>query len=797
MENLLYYNNEAKCFEEALPIGNGRLGAMVYGGVSRERISLNDDTAWSGTGKIHPASEGAYEAYIKARELVLQNKIYEAQKTLGDGFLGMWSQVYMAIGNVYLDFGHNNVTDYRRSLDIANAICATKYKTDGVTYKREIIASCPDDVIAVKLSADKAKALSFTLSTDTQLKEIERAFDGCNYIFTLRCPSNGCIYPFVQDVPFIYDEAERGITVTVAIKVQSDGAVTGSDEYVRVENATAAVVYISIKTSFNGWNKNPDTEGLNHRANALKVLDKLNGTEYDRVKADHVKDYSALYGRVSLDLNSKNNTDTLTRLKNFDGSDLGLYELLFGFGRYLTIASSRSGTQATNLQGIWNEKPVAPWSSNYTLNINTQMNYWPTLITNLEECYEPFVALAKRLRESGTKTARDFYHARGFVSHHNSDLWAMTNPVGYKRGAVACVYSFWNMSSAWIACQLFDLYEYTLDKDKLHEIYPIISDATLFCTDVIYKDHEGYIMCPSTSPENIYIRNQDNTGVMDIINGDISNSDEFSSKIITNGQRLCVSKTTAMSMSLLNELFVRYLKASELLGVKSDLTDKVEKILPELCPIKITDDGRIMEWAYDEIESDKNHRHVSHLYSLYPGNGISLKGTPKLAEACKKSLEVRGDEATGWGLAWKINLWARLKDGNRALKLLERLLKLSNPTDTISLSGAGGGTFPNMFDAHPPFQIDGNFGATAAICNMLMQSEIGHIELLPSLPDLWKDGSVSGIVAKGNVEISMKWKNRKVTSLVLRSPVNQTVTVAVNDEEFVVDISSEEACVLL
>ncbi|MBR2467152.1 MAG: glycoside hydrolase family 95 protein [Clostridia bacterium] len=795
MENLLYYNNEAKCFEEALPIGNGRLGAMVYGGVSHERISLNDDTAWSGTGKIHPAPDGAYEAYIKARELVLQNKIYEAQKTLGDGFLGMWSQVYMAIGNVYLDFGHNNVADYRRSLDIANAICAIRYKTDGVTYKREIIASCPDDVIAVKLSADKAKALSFTLSTDTQLKEIEREFDGCNYIFTLRCPSNGCIYPFVQDVPFIYDEAERGITVTVAIKVQSDGAVTGSDEYVRVENATAAVVYISIKTSFNGWNKNPDTEGLNHRANALKVLDKLNGTEYDRVKADHVKDYSALYGRVSLDLNSKNNTDTLTRLKNFDGSDLGLYELLFGFGRYLTIASSRSGTQATNLQGIWNEKPVAPWSSNYTLNINTQMNYWPTLITNLEECYEPFVALAKRLRESGTKTARDFYHARGFVSHHNSDLWAMTNPVGYKRGAAACVYSFWNMSSAWIACQLFDLYEYTLDREKLSEIYPIISDATLFYLDTIYKDEEGYMISPSTSPENHYVR--DNDGINDANCEDMSNTDEFSVKIAKSGPMLSVSKTTAMSASLLKELFVIYLKASELLNVKNEITEKVIQILPELYPIKISDGGYIMEWAYDEVESDQNHRHLSHLYSLFPGNQISQKREPELVKACKKTLERRGDEGTGWGLAWKVNLWARLKEGNRALKLLSRILKLSVPTDTINLVGDGGGTFPNMFDSHPPFQIDGNFGVTAAICNMLMQSEIGRIELLPALPDAWKDGCIRGIVAKGNVKISMKWENGRVISLVMRTPLKQTVAIEVNGREIVITLPSDEDYTLI
>jgi len=793
MEHLIKYSSVAKCFEEALPIGNGRLGAMVYGGTECEKISLNEDSAWTGSGKRNSVPKGAYDAYIRARDLVLQDKINEAEEILSSGFHAMWSQIYLPVGNLLIDLGHKNVTNYCRTLDIANAIAATEYEMNGVKYQREVFASHPEDIIAIRLSSDKDGALGFKIGFDTRLAVLEKSFNDNVYISHILCPSNGCGYSFVQDVPFIYTD-DRGISLTVAIKVETDGIIHGSSESVEIKGASTATVFVSIKSSFSGWNKDPDRQGLDHKANALEVLYKLDNMSYEQVKKNHIEDYSSLYGRVQLDLGGCSKLDTLSRFEHFDGTDLGLYELLFGYGRYLTISASRQGTQAMNLQGIWNEKYPAPWSSNYTININTEMNYWPTLSTNLEECYEPFLALAKRLRESGAETAREYYHARGFVSHHNTDLWAMTNPVGFKRGPVSCVYAFWNMSAAWIACQVFDLYEYTLSEDKLRDLYPIIEDATLFYSDIIYKDEEGYMICPSTSPENIYLRKAADTSQR---SADMNNTDEFSENVKGDGLYLSVSKTTTMTASLLKELFVRFLKASNILGIENELTEKIAFILPQLYPIKTTSDGRIMEWSLEETETDPHHRHVSHLYSLYPGNQITVNDTPELAEACRRSLEVRGDDATGWGLAWKVCLWARLKDGNRALKLLERVLRLASPTDKIGLSGEGGGTFPNMLGAHPPFQIDGNFGSTDAICNMLMQSEVGYIEMLPALPDKWSEGSISGIVAKGNVRITMKWKEGKVCSLTLHSPIAQELKVLVNGSMLTVNLSSSQDCVII
>ncbi len=765
MENRLYYYNEAKVFEEALPIGNGRMGAMVYGGLKTEKLSLNEDTLWTGTGKRNPVPEKALEAYKRAQKLVLEDKLLEAHEEIAANFHSMWTQVYMPLGNLYIDFMHNNAADYVRELDFTNGVATVSYKADGVSYKREIFASNPDEVIAIKLSADKEGALAFCLRCDTELKVTQKKIEDKKYITNGVCPSIGCLYPCVQKEPFIYTD-ESGIAFTYAVKVDCDGCVKEEDDCIKVENATEAVLYISVKTNFNAAKLIPDTN-IEQEKNATDILNELNLERYNNVKDKHTADFSFLYNRVSLDLNApKADGDIKERLKRFDGSDTGLYELLFGYGRYLTISASSPGTQVTNLQGIWNEKLTPPWSSNCTININTEMNYWPVFNTNLAECFGPFLTLAKKLQKTGKLTARDYYGARGFVSHHNTDLWGMSNPTGLNRDFQSTVFAFWNMSSGWISCQLYDLYEYTLDKKMLEEIFPIIEDATLFYTDIIYKDENGYMICPSTSPENWYTRGEES---------------HFS-----------ISKTTAMTASILKELFVRYQKAAEILGIENEITQKVSKILPELYTVEIASDGRIKEWAYEEKESEINHRHVSHLFSLYPGNQINVKDTPELAEACKKSLLVRGDDGTGWSLAWKVNLWAYLKDGNHALKLLKRQLKLVEPTEEILYMG-GGGTYTNMLDAHPPFQIDGNYGSTAAICNMLMQSEIGKIELLPALPDEWKDGSVSGLVAKGNIEIDMQWEDKKVISLTLKSADAKTVSIYVNGKCEKIEIAKGKA----
>lgn len=756
MENILYYKREANTFEEALPIGNGRMGAMVYSKTCTERISLNDDTLWSGSGKQNSVPPYAPKAFKAAQELVLCGKLGEAQEVLSKEFYSMWSQIYLPLGDIILNFGHENVSEYLRTLDFETGLCRTQYICEHVLYTREVFASFPDDVIVIKICSDKPAKLNFSFTARTPLKTLNKTFSNNILSIEAIAPSNGCKYSFVQKDPLIYTD-ELGIEFSLCSKIDSDGQVFEKENHVYVKDATNAVIYICSKTNFDDISKGVSKRTKDYIDKAFNAVLLLKLSNYDEILKTHIADFSSLYNRVKLNLGKKEtDLDIYERLKNFDEHDFGLYELLFGYGRYLTLSSSRKGTQATNLQGIWNEKLVPPWSSNYTLNINTEMNYWPVFNTNLAECFEPFVALAEKLRKTGTETAKDYYNARGFVSHHNTDIWGMSNPVGYGQGPQSCAFVFWNMSSGWICCQLFDLYEYTLDKDMLRKIYPIMRDAALFYTDIIYKDENGYYMiCPSTSPENRYEKN---------------------------GSEFSVSKTTAMTTSILRELFTKVIKASEILDKDDELVQTLKALLPNIYPLRITSDKRMMEWAEEETEIEIHHRHISHLFGLYPGNLITLKDTPELADVCRQSLLVRGDDGTGWSLSWKINLWAYLQDGNHALKLIQRQLRLVEPTDDTDYTNKGG-TFANMFDAHPPFQIDGNFGSCAAICNMLVQSKLGYIHLLPALPDLWKDGNVSGIVAKGHVIINMEWKAKMVTHLSLKTPNAQKITLYVNNSE--------------
>ncbi len=448
------------------------------------------------------------------------------------------------------------------------------------------------------------------------------------------------------------------------------------------------------------------------------------------------------------------------RLENFDGTDKGLYELIFNFGRYLVIASSRQGTQATNLQGIWNEEWVPAWSSNYTLNINTQMNYWPVLSCNLKECFMPLIDLVSKISLTGKEIAKEFYNAEGFVCHHSTDIWGHANPVGQNERGNS-VYTCWNMASGWLACQMFDYYEYTEDEKLLcDKLLPIMIEAAKFYLDIMEVDEDGYyIITPSTSPENFFM---------------------------VDGENYAVAKTTTMTMSIVRELFLRVIKACDILEVEDEILYKIHNVLPKLFPLQISKGGGMMEWDADYEEFDEHHRHISHLYSLFPGDGIN---TEEFFEACRKTLNNRGMGGTGWSIGWKLNAWATLKDGEKALQVLKRQLHLVEATKEIDYQN-GGGTYPNLFDAHPPFQIDGNFGVVAGIANMLVQSRNGVIDILPALPKSWNRGYVKGLKVKGDIEVIIKWEDNCPVEVILTSKRDREVSIRMNDGDMTVKLKA-------
>ena len=760
MENLLYYRSTAKRFEQAFPIGNGHLGAMVYFNPERDKIALNHDTLWTGTGKKNIPPENAPEVYKQVREMVLEGRIHEAQNALAEGFLSTDCEKFMPLGNLELEFLHKDYNDYERELNFENGIAKCKYNFGGVNFSREAFVSYIDNVIALYIKADDRK-LDFSFNFTTKLKLENSGFE--NNILTINgfAPPDGMA---VDKKTEIYDYSmANGMGFYAASKVDTDGEISYNGNKVTVKNATCAVIYISCETDFYNITKGENTDNFKK---AINTVAKFDLDDFNAIKERHIADFSALYNRVNLTLweNTKKR-DTYERLKKFDGSDLGLYELLFAFGRYLAISASREGSEATNLQGIWNEKMLPPWNSNYTLNINTEMNYWPMLNTNLRECFGPYISFIEKLRESGKNTAKNYYGARGFTAHHNSDVWGLTNPVGIDVGVPAVRYTFWNMSTGWFACHLYELYEYTLDIEKLKQVFPIIYDAVLFYTDILYKDENGkYMVSPTTSPENVHC---------------YEDKDAY------------LTKSAAMSQEILKDLFIRFIKAAEILDVDDELVQKAKEILPDILPVSINDDETITEWNGGEQEIEIQHRHVSHLYGLFPGNTITVEKTPDLAEACRKTLIKRGDVGTGWSLSWKVSLWAYLKDGEHALDILKRQLYLVEPTDHIDYTDMGG-TFPNFMDAHPPFQIDGNFGSTAAICNMLMQSEIGKIELLPALPTAWEKGSLSGVVAKGNVKLDFKWQNNRIVKVQLLTPISQNIVLKANGKETNISLNANE-----
>ncbi len=729
MENKLVSFRPAGCFEEAYPIGNGHLGAMIYGRYGVDKISLNADTLWTGSKDKENKVYQKEKIFDNIRKMSVQGKNFESQKLIEDEFLCENADKYLPAGNIVITETERKADNYFRILDLRSGMAYVQYTVDDCEIHKEYFVSKNEGIIAARFLTSKQGFLNFDLLFETQL-ELENE----NYVNNIYIAKGRC--PIIVDDEYKYDDKSRYFACTVMLKLKS-GAQKYVNGKIEVRNADYAEVYIKL---YSGNSEIDDNQIL---SDFNKVL------SYEVIKEKHIADFGNMYNRTLFALNGTEKTEeTEKRIRKFDGTDIGLCELLFNFGKYLIISASQGGSEAMNLQGIWNEELVPPWGSGYTLNINTEMNYWPVNMCNLTECFEPLVRLTKRIAKNGRYIAEKLYGAEGFVCHHNTDNSAHSQPVG-KNGENAAAYGYWFMGSGWLACQIFDAYEYSMDSEILkNELYPIMKAALKFYLSIMTKDNDGkYILCPSTSPENFYI---------------------------SNNKRVCVSKYTTMSQSIFMNLAEKVIKSCEILGTDTDFKSEVENVYKNIKVPEISSDGRIMEWAGEQVEDDTHHRHVSHLYFLYPGEQINPLDNNEYCDACKKTLEMRGDGGTGWSLAWKANLWARLHCGEKAYKLLKRQLMLVDPNAECDYGDAGG-TYANMFCAHPPFQIDGNLGIMSAIINMIVQKYDERIVLLPALPDEWKNGRLDGIRLKGNIFVDIIWEDNALKTVNISSPIEQTV----------------------
>lgn len=758
----LWYHRPAEKWTEALPLGNGRIGAMVYGGGTKEKICFNEDTLWSG----YPHDKNDPERYPyfqKARELALQQRYQEAQELLEKHFLGRYTESYAPMGDLCLEMEHGEISGYRRELNLETGVHKVRYQADGCGYTRTAFVSHPAQVFVMRLQSEAGKKLSFRLSFTSKLhydvtsvSDKEAGEGGNSGSLEVRglCPSHADPHYLCKPDAVVYsaEKEETGIRYFSLVRVETDGRVEAAEGEIRVQQAAQALVYVGVRSNFAGFDVNPELQGKPYEEPCREDVAGAAKKGFPQLLEEHEEDFSGCFRRVAFSLGEDENAhlSTYERLRRFrdTGEDRWLPVYLFQFGRYLTISASRPGSQPMNLQGIWNESLLPPWSSNYTVNINTEMNYWPTFSCNLAEMNEPLVDLIQGICAQGKATAQCYYQAPGFVCHHNTDLWRSTNPVG---GSAS--WAFWPMSSGWLCQHLFTQYEYTLDRTFFEETaYPIMKEAARFYLAVLAEDGEGNLaFMPATSPENTFLHD---------------------------GKAAAVSRSTAMTMTIIRELFENCLKAGKILGIRDGFQEALSGALNRLEPLKIGADGRLLEWNEELEEAEPAHRHLSHLYGLFPGELITPEETPELAQAVRKSLEKRGFGGTGWSLGWKVNLWARLKEGDYALRLIKNQLHLAEEKEA--------GTLPNFFGSHPPFQIDGNFGVTSGIAEMLLQSRNGKIFLLPALPGEWSAGSISGLCAKGGVEADLSWEQGRLTEIRLKFSVDTNVTLQYGGSTFAV-----------